>query len=225
MKKLLDIISEQVIIFDGATGTMLQQGGLKLGACPDEMNLIMPDVVKSVHKAYVDVGSNVVTTNTFGANRIKLKEYKLENKVKDINRAAVKVAREMVIGKALVAGGMGPTGKFIEPVGDLSFDDAIEIYSEQAKSLADAGADCIIIETMMDIREMKAAIIAAKDTGLPVIATMTFDETMRTVLGTSPEVFAIVAEGVGADIIGANCSLGAEGILKAVEAMSRVTDI
>ncbi|MBI5892956.1 MAG: homocysteine S-methyltransferase family protein [Deltaproteobacteria bacterium] len=225
MKKLLKRLHEEVVVFDGATGTMLQERGLKPGACPDEMNLTMPDAVKAVHKAYVDAGSDIVTTCTFGANRIKLEEYNLGNKVNEINSQSVKLAKEAVHHHALVAGGIGPTGKFIEPVGDLSFDDALKIYSEQAQALANAGADCIIIETMMDIREMKAAIMAAKETGLPVIATMTFDETMRTVLGTSPEVFAIVAESIGADIVGANCSLGAEGIFKAVEAMSRVSDL
>lgn len=225
MDELLKRLNEQIIIFDGATGTMLQQMGLKAGACPEEMNLYMPDAVRTVHKAYLDAGSDVATTNTFGANRIKLSEYNLEDKVKDLNHAAVRIAKDITNGRAFVAGGMGPTGRFIEPVGNLTFDEAISVYTEQSGSLAEAGANCIIIETMLDIKEMKAAIIAAKSTGLPVIATMTFDETMRTVLGTSPEVFAVAAESIGADIIGANCSLGAEGIYTALKAMSNVTDL
>ncbi|HXI10550.1 MAG TPA: homocysteine S-methyltransferase family protein, partial [Thermodesulfobacteriota bacterium] len=173
------------------------------------------------HRAYVEVGSDVVTTNTFGANRIKLKEYSLEGRLCEINRAAAGCARAEA-GDRFVAGGIGPTGRFVEPVGDISFEAALEVFTEQASALKEGGADLFIIETMMDIKEMKAAIIACKSTGLPVVATMTFDETMRTVLGTPPESFAIMAASLGADCIGANCSLGIEGIHRAVSAMSKV---
>ena len=259
-KKFLRILKDRPIIFDGATGTMLQKLGLKPGGCPDELNLTNPEIIKEVHRGYIHIGSDVVTTCTFGGNRIKLKEYNLEKKLAEINIKAVKNAKEAAryssepglripalssrgqgpglkdknkplrtanfeLRTIFVAGGLGPTGKFLEAVGDLSFDEAVDIFSEQVNALKEGGVDLIIIETMMDIREMKAAIIAAKASGLPVVATMTFDETMRTVLGTPPEVFAIVAEGLGADVIGANCSLGIEGIYKAVEAMSKVTDL
>ena len=257
-KKFLRILKDRPIIFDGATGTMLQKLGLKPGGCPDELNLTNPEIIKEVHRGYIHIGSDVVTTCTFGGNRIKLKEYNLEKKLAEINIKAAKNAKEAAryssgsriripalssrgqgselkdknkplrtanseLRTIFVAGGLGPTGKFLEAVGDLSFDEAVDIFSEQVNALKEGGVDLIIIETMMDIREMKAAIIAAKASGLPVVATMTFDETMRTVLGTPPEVFAIVAEGLGADVIGANCSLGIEGIYKAVEAMSKVT--
>ena len=214
------------ILFDGATGTMLQRLGLESGGSPDELNLTRPDIVAQVHAAYIDAGSDIITTNTFGANRIKLSEYGLDNRVHEINVASARIAREASAGRTLIAGGLGPTGKFLEPVGDLTFSEAVDIYSEQISGLKEGGADIIIIETMMDIREMKAAIIAAKESsGLPVVATMTFDENMRTVLGTSPEVFAIVGEGLGAASVGANCSLGIEGIFMAVTAMSKVTDL
>src|SRR3989338_8768541 len=218
-------LKKRPLIFDGATGTMLQKLGLKPGGCPDELNLTNPEMIKQVHTSYVDAGSDVVTTATFGANRAKLKEYNLEKKLVDINLKAAKNAREAVGKKGFVAGGLGPTGKFLEPVGDLSFDEAVEIFSEQVNALKTGGVDLIVIETMMDIKEMKAAILAAKTFGLPVVATMTFDETLRTVLGTPPELFAIIAEGLGADVIGANCSLGIEGIYKAIMAMSRVTSL
>lgn len=221
----LSKLKKRPLIFDGATGTMLQRLGLKPGGCPDELNLTNPGMVKKVHLAYFEAGSDIVTTNTFGANRAKLREYSLEGKLRDINIAAARTAREAAGHKGFVAGGLGPTGSFIEPVGDMSFDEALAIFSEQASALKEGGADLILIETMMDIKEMKAAIIAAKSTGLPVVATMTFDETMRTVLGTPPESFAIMAESLGADCIGANCSLGIEGILKAVTAMSKVTTL
>ena len=182
------------ILFDGGMGTMLQRLGLKPGGCPDELNLTEPGMIKKVHRAYREAGSDVVTTNTFGANRIKLKEYNLEGRLREINVAAARLAREAAGEEGFVAGDMGPTGAFIEPVGEIGFDEAVEVFSEQARALKDGGADLFIIETMMDIKEVKAAIIAAREAGLPVAATMTFDETMRTVLGTTPESFALMAQ-------------------------------
>ncbi|MBI5587632.1 MAG: homocysteine S-methyltransferase family protein [Deltaproteobacteria bacterium] len=219
----LKALKTRPLLFDGATGTMLQRLGLKPGGCPDELSLKDPDIVRKVHRAYIGVGSDIVTTNTFGANRIKLKEYALEGRLSEINRAAAGCARAEAK-DGFVAGGLGPTGRFLEPVGDISFETALEVFTEQAEALKAGGVDLFIIETMMDIKEMKAAIIACKSTGLPVVATMTFDETMRTVLGTPPESFAITAASLGADCIGANCSLGIEGIYKAVSAMSKVVD-
>lgn len=219
----LSSLKKSPLVLDGAMGTMLQKLGLKPGGCPDELCLREPDLIKKVHALYKEAGSDIVTTNTFGANRKKLAEYGLQNRLREINSAAVKIARAAVGSKVFVAGGLGPTGSFVEPVGDMSFDEALAIFTEQAGALADAGADLIIIETMMDIKEVKAAIIGAKSTGLPVAVTMTFDETMRTVLGTPPESFAVMAASIGADLIGANCSLGIEGIYKAVCAMSKVT--
>ncbi|MFQ5736070.1 MAG: homocysteine S-methyltransferase family protein [Thermodesulfobacteriota bacterium] len=218
----LSAMSLKPLMFDGATGTMLQRLGLKPGGCPDELILKDPEMVAKVHSAYIEAGANVVTTNTFGANRPKLKEYGLGCKAKEINREAARCARRIAGDNGFVAGDIGPTGAFIEPVGDLSFDDAFEIFREQALALEEGGADLVIIETMMDIKEMKAAICAAKSIGMPVFATMTFDATMRTVLGTSPEAFAIMASALGADCIGANCSLGIEGIHRALVAMRKV---
>jgi 5-methyltetrahydrofolate--homocysteine methyltransferase len=225
MPDFLCELNKRQLVFDGATGTMLQRLGLKPGGCPDELCLKNPELVKKVHRVYVEAGSDIVTTNTFGANRAKLEEYSLEGALRDINIAAARCAREAIGDRRFVAGGLGPTGRFVEPVGDMPFEDALAIFSEQARALKEGGADLIIIETMMDIKEMKAAIMGAKSTGLPVVATMTFDETMRTVLGTPPESFAIMAAALGADCIGANCSLGIEGIYKAVLAMSKVVSI
>ncbi|MFZ3073428.1 MAG: homocysteine S-methyltransferase family protein [Thermodesulfobacteriota bacterium] len=224
-KDFRKFLKSRPVIFDGATGTMLQRLGLKPGGCPDELNLTQPDIVKKVHLAYKKAGSHVVTTNTFGANRIKLAEYGLEKKLREINIAAVKNAKTAVGKSLFVAGGIGPTGRFVKPVGDMDFDEAVSVFSEQAKALKDGGADLIIIETMMDIKEMKAAIIGAKETNLPIVATMTFDLSMRTILGTSPKAFAIIADSLGADCVGANCSLGIEGIYKALVEMSVVTDL
>ena len=224
-KDFLKALAEGPLLFDGATGTMLQRLGLKPGGCPDELNVSQPAMVEKVHSTYRRAGADIITTNTFGASRVKLKEYGLEGRLKEINGAAVTLARKGAGESGFVAGGLGPTGLFMEPVGDITFDETVEVYAEQAAVLAQAGADLIIIETMLDIKEMKAAIIAARGTGLPVVATMTFDDSMRTVLGTPPESFAIMAAGLGVCAIGANCSLGIEGILKAVEAMSAVCSL
>ncbi|MBE9532289.1 MAG: homocysteine S-methyltransferase family protein, partial [Proteobacteria bacterium] len=223
-RDFLKELSKRPLVFDGGMGTMLQKLGLKAGGCPDELNITNPEIVYKVHAAYKEAGSDIVTTNTFGANRIKLEEYSLESKLAEINIAAVKNARKAVGEDGFVAGDIGPIGRFIEPVGDLSFDEAIEIFTEQARALKEGGADLFIIETMMDLKEIKAAIIAAKSCGLPVVATMTFDQSMKTMLGTSPEVFAITADALGADVIGANCSLGIDGIFSAIAAMSNVTN-
>ncbi len=218
-------LQEGVILFDGATGTMLQRAGLKGGECPEQWNLEKPDIVMSVHRGYVEAGSHIVTTNTFGANRVKLAEYGLEHDVERINIEAARIAREAARDEALVAGGVGPTGRFVEPVGDMNFDEALEIFGEQGRALEKGGVDLILIETMMDIKELKAAIIAMKDsTHLPIFATMTFEENMRSLLGTPPEVFAIIAQSLGVSALGANCSLGIEGIYTAIERMRQVVD-
>ncbi len=220
-----ETLKQKQLVFDGATGTMLQELGLEPGGCPDELNISKPDIVKQVHQAYAEAGSDIMTTNTFGANRVKLKEYDLEDKLYEINAAGVECARAAIGENGFVAGGIGPTGRFVEPVGDMTFDEAVEIFAEQAGALKKAGADLIIIETMMDLKEIKAAMMASRDAGLPVVATMTFDATMRSILGTPPEVFAVVADSLGVDAIGANCSLGIEGIYKTLSVMSRYTDL
>lgn len=208
-------------IFDGATGTMLQKSVLKPGMCPELLNIEAPEAIQNVHRAYVEAGSNIVETNTFGASRIKLNEYNLGDKVEAINIAAVKNAKIATAGKAKVAGSMGPTGAFIEPLGELTFDEVYENYYEQAKILADAGVDYILIETCIEIQEMRAALLAAKDAcNLPVICQLSFSEDGRTVTGTDPQSAAIILEAMGADIIGANCSLGPEQLVPIIKELA-----
>jgi 5-methyltetrahydrofolate--homocysteine methyltransferase len=220
---------------------MLQESGLKPGACPESMNLERPDIVTEIHLQYAMAGADILTTNTFGGSRIKLSEYGLGDKVAEVSRAAVKAAKDAAdsyskgrgpgAAPVFIAGDMGPTGKFIEPVGELSFDDAYDNFHEQAKALAEAGADLLLIETMSDLKEARCAVIAAKAASseaghrLPVAITMTFQQDLRTLLGTPPDVAVAVLEAAGADFVGANCSLGPEGIYEAAKIMSAAATV
>ena len=208
-------------IFDGAMGTMLQEGGLKPGGCPELMNLEQPDVVQKIHEAYIEAGATMIETNTFGASALKLDHYGLEDRVKEINEAAVKIAREASKGRAKIVGSLGPTGRFIVPLGDLEFEDAYQSFYEQAKTLADAGADYLLFETCIDIQEMRAGLLAAKDaTSLPIICQLSYSEDGRTVTGTDPQTAAITLEALGADIIGVNCSLGPKELVPIVKTLA-----
>ena len=208
-------------IFDGAMGTMLQEGGLKPGGCPELMNLEQPDVVQKIHEAYIEAGATLIETNTFGASALKLDHYGLEDRVKEINEAAVKIAREASKGRAKIVGSLGPTGRFIVPLGDLEFEDAYRAFYEQAKALADAGADYLLFETCIDIQEMRAGLLAAKDaTNLPIICQLSYSEDGRTVTGTDPQTAAITLEALGADIIGVTCSLGPQELVPIVKTLA-----
>ena len=192
------------LLFDGGMGTMLQAAGLAAGEAPELLNLTDVGAVTRIHAAYVAAGAEVVTTNTFGANPIKLGDDALVEKV---YRAGVAAAR--AAGARYVAGDMGPLGTLLRPLGTLSFDEAYRHFSLMARAADRAGADLIVIETMTDLAEMKAAVLAAKEqTDLPIFATMTFEADGRTFLGTSPEIAAVSLEALGADVLGVNCSLG-----------------
>lgn len=219
----------QILIFDGAMGTMLQQRGLAPGQSPEELNLTMPDVVESVHLDYLRAGADIVITNTFGGSRLKLQEYKLENRVAEINRRAVEIARGACqkAGHGLVAASLGPTGHFVSPVGDTSFDEMYAIYLEQAEAIASARPDYFLLETFSDLGEMRAALLACRDAGneqIPVICSMTYTNG-RTLTGVSPAVASVTLEAMGASVIGCNCSGGPDELQQVVEELSRYTEL
>jgi len=221
----LQAINERVLVLDGAMGTMLQERGLRPGQSPEEMNLTMPDVVAGVHREYLEAGADIIVTNTFGGTRPKLEHYGLEEKVREINARAVEIAKEVCSDRAYVAASMGPTGLFVEPVGEVTFDAMAGFFREQAAALIEAGADLITLETFLDIKEIRAAVIAIREFSptIPIIAQLTFDNEGRTVLGSSPEAAAVTLAAAGADIVGSNCGLGPDGICAVMGAMRGVT--
>ncbi|MDI3309997.1 MAG: homocysteine S-methyltransferase family protein [Thermoanaerobacterium sp.] len=218
-------LKNSAIVFDGAMGTMLQKKGLKTGECPEYYNLSHPDIVYEIHKSYIDAGADVIETNTFGANRIKLKSYNLSDKLPEIVKSAVQIARKAAGDKA-VALSMGPIGELMEPFGKLTFDEAYNAFAEVAVEGKKAGADLALIETMSDILEAKAAILAVKEnTNLKVICTMTFQEDGRTLMGTDPVTAVISLQGLGLDAIGVNCSTGPDMMADIVKKMAEVSRI
>lgn len=195
---------EAYLLFDGAMGTMLQREGLVAGELPELLCLTHPEKITAIHAAYVQAGSQVVTTNTFGANARKLGD---AADVSAVFEAAIACARAS--GARYVAADVGPTGALLKPMGTLSFDEAYELFAEQMDTAQEYGADLVIIETMTDLLEMKAAVLAAKEhTSLPIFATMTFEDTGRTFLGTDPVTAALTLEALGVQALGINCSLG-----------------
>lgn len=222
---LKEYIKDNILIFDGAMGTMLQKKGLKLGENPELLNIKEPDIIEEIHKEYINSGANVITTNTFGANELKLKLCNLE--VEDAVDAAVEIAkRAKGDSDTYIALDIGPIGELLEPMGTLSFDRAYEIFKRQVIQGTKSGVDIILIETMTDLYELKAAILAAKENSdLPVFCTMTFEENLRTFTGCSPEAMVLVLEGLGVDALGVNCSLGPKQLKPVIEEICSLAHI
>ncbi|MEJ2197125.1 MAG: homocysteine S-methyltransferase family protein [Desulfuromonadales bacterium] len=224
MTEFLKAITGRVLILDGAMGSLLQERGLSPGGCPEEMNRNAPEAVIGIHAEYAEAGADILIANSFGGNRVKLANYNLGNAVDELNRRAVALARKAAPAGVFVGGSVGPTGRFVEPVGDAGFDEMIDIFAEQISSLAGAGADLISFQSFLDIRELRAGVIACRDVcSLPVIAQMTFDDGGRTVLGTPPSAAAVTLDALRVDVIGANCGLGIDGIHDVLDEMRQVT--
>jgi len=227
MNKLLNqLIEQKILLFDGALGTMLQKAGLEAGQCPEHWNITNQSTIAEIHKQYINAGAQVITTNTFGGSRAKLQTYGLDNDCHRINYNGVALAKQAAHGKALVAASIGPTGKLMHPMGELHFDMAYDMFKEQVLAFVEAGADLVIIETMVDLQETRAALLAVKEnSSLPVVCSTSFDERMRTLTGSDPITIATVLEGLGADIIGANCSGGPEQLLPVIEQLASVCNV
>ena len=211
---------EKHLLFDGGMGTMLQAAGMKAGALPELLNFSDPDVITGIQRQYVEAGCDVITSNTFGANAHKLNG---AASVEDVFASAVACAR--AAGARYVAGDIGPIGALLRPLGTMSFDEAYLLFKEEVEAGVKAGVDLFIIETMTDLAETKAAVLAAKENSdLPIFATMTFEEDGRTFLGTSPEVAAITLDTLGADVVGINCSQGPADLRPFAKRMLNVTD-
>ncbi len=222
-QRLLD--PTQVVIADGAMGTMLYAKGVFINQCYDELNVRQPDLVRGIHAEYVRAGAELLETNSFGANRPKLQHYGLEAHVREFNLAAATLAREAAGDDALVAGAVGPLGVRIEPYGPTSREEAQELFAEQMRALKEGGVDCFILETFSDLDEITQAVKAARavDPSLPVIAQVTVGTDGVTSFGVPPEEAAETLDETGADIIGLNCSVGPQTILEAIERMVPVT--
>ena len=220
------LISEYPVFLDGATGSNLQKQGMPAGVCPEQWILEHREVMISLQRAFVDAGTNIVYAPTFTANRIKLKEYGLEDQIHRMNLELVALSKEAVGDKAYVAGDLTMTGEQLAPIGHLDFEDLIDIYKEQIGYLVEAGVDLLVVETMMSLQETRAALIAAKEVcDLPVMATMTFESDGRTLYGTDAATAAIVLESLGADAVGTNCSTGPDKMLEIIRSMAEVTTV
>lgn|SRR5574341_368435 len=224
-----DRLNQGVILCDGAMGTELYARGIPYSHCFDELNLSNPKIVSDIHQDYIRAGAEIIETNTFGANRFKLSGFGLENKIRDINFKGARIAREAreIMGRPVfVAGSIGPLGKPLEPIGKITKKEAYSAFQEQAEGLLEGGVDLFIIETMVNLEEMKEAIAAVKDIcQLPIIAQMTFTEEGKTVLGNSPAEIVGELEKMKVDVIGANCSVGPIGIYDALQIMAQKTQM
>jgi 5-methyltetrahydrofolate--homocysteine methyltransferase len=217
-----------LLIFDGATGTYLQNNGLEPGGSPELMNASDPDVIKGMAKHYFDAGSDIVLTNTFGGNKFMLKRYGAEERLFELNKAAAELARAAAPEGKYVAGSIGPTGEFIEPLGTATEDELYDTFAEMSKAFEAGGADAVMIETQLAIEEAAIAVRAAKETtNLVVMATMVFDKGPRgyfTMMGVTPEQAVEGLEEAGADIVGTNCGNGIERMVEIATRMRAVTD-
>lgn len=225
-QELQDLFQKGPIILDGATGSNLMAKGMPMGVCPEDWIYHHKEAIVSLQKAYVEAGTQILYAPTFTANRIKLAEYGMEDRLEELNRAMVRYSREAAGDRAFVAGDLTMTGRQLYPVGDLMFEDLVDVYKEQVRAILKEGVDLFVIETMMSLQECRAALLAVKETcDLPVMISLTYNEDGRTLYGTSPEIAMVVLEHMGADIVGVNCSTGPLAMIPLVKAMLPYADI
>lgn len=223
----IDLLTERrFLVADGAMGTTLFSLGLEGGGCPEMLNVEQSDLVEKVHRSFIDAGSDIILTNTFGGNRLRLNLHHLGDRVAELNRAAVEVAQRaaaLADYPVAIAGSVGPTGELFEPLGTLSYERGVQVFTEQCEALAEAGADVIWIETISSFEELNAAVEAAATTGLPYAATLSFDTAGHTMMGIHPRAFGewwLEHREVAA--IGANCGIGPGDAVAAAHAIGDV---
>ena len=221
-----ELVKNGPVILDGATGTNLQDAGMPVGVCPEQWILEHEDVMIRLQKDYVEAGTNILYAPTFTANRIKLEEYGLEEHLEEMNERLVGISREAAGDRALVAGDLTMTGQQLFPMGDLMFEELVDIYKEQVRAILKAGVDLFVVETMMSLQESRAAVLAIRETcDLPVMVSLTFNEDGRTLYGTDPATAVVVMQSLGADAVGLNCSTGPEEMLAPVKEMVAYANI
>lgn len=222
-----ELVKNGPVLLDGATGTNLQKAGMPVGVCPEQWILENSEVLIDLQKRYVEAGTDILFAPTFTASRIKLKEYGLEDHLEEMNRKLVALSKEAAKGtNALVAGDLTMTGEQLYPLGDLMFEDLVDVYKEQAKIIAEAGADLFVVETMMSLQECRAAVLAIREVcDLPVMVSLTYNEDGRTLYGTDPVTAVVVMQSLGADAVGMNCSIGPEAMLEPIAKMAEYAAI
>ena len=222
-----ELVKKGPVLLDGATGTNLQKAGMPVGVCPEQWILENSEVLIDLQKQYVEAGTDILFAPTFTASRIKVKEYGLEDHLEEMNRKLVALSKEAAKGtNALVAGDLTMTGEQLYPLGDLMFEDLVDVYKEQAKIIAEAGADLFVVETMMSLQECRAAVLAIREVcDLPVMVSLTYNEDGRTLYGTDPVTAVVVMQSLGADAVGMNCSTGPEAMLEPIAKMAEYAAI
>ena len=235
-REFSDLCEKRILLLDGATGTNLQKAGMPTGVCPEQWILENKDEAKKLQMAFLEAGTDILYAPTFSANRLKLAEYGLQDKLADMNRALVALSKDAVaeyeekkrcnVGRHFIAGDLTMTGELLYPVGKLQFEELVDIYKEQVHVLADAGVDLFVVETMMSLQECRAAVLAIKETcDLPVMVTLTFAGDNKTMYGTTPEAAVVVLQALGVDAVGVNCSAGPETMIPIIKRMAEVAEI
>ena len=231
-----ELCESRILLLDGATGTNLQKAGMPTGVCPEQWILENRDAAKALQTAFLEAGTDILYAPTFSANRIKLAEYGLQDRLVEMNTALVQLSKEVVSefeeknacekGSHLIAGDLTMTGELLYPVGKLPFEELVDIYKEQVRVLCDAGVDLFVVETMMSLQECRAAVIAIKETcDLPIMVTLTFAGGNKTMYGTTPEAAVVVLQSLGADAVGVNCSAGPETMVPIIKRMAEVAEV
>ena len=217
---LKELLKRDYVILDGAMGTNLFMKGLTSGECPESWNIDNPKKIFEIHESFVNAGSDIIVTNTFGGNQFRLKLHQLESKVKELNYSGAQIARKSAGKKVFIAGSIGPSGEILEPLGNLKYELAKKAFGEQSLALAEGGVDMLWLETFSDIKELQAALEGSIQTGLPIVATMSFDTVGKTMMGVSPNEFVSFMEKQhNVFAYGANCGLGFDELLQTVGQM------